>query len=288
MVVSSIPALHVGATSAVALTSWHLEPGLTILLLLAAASYLFARRAAARARRRLPSRWRLLAFLAGIGTIALAFLGPLDHGASVRFSRHMLQHTLLILVAAPLLALGQPVRTLVRGLPSSTLRWLAGHRGVARLGRLARHPIIAFVAVTVPFALWHYPPLYDAAVRDAGVHALEHATFLGGAFLFWSVLLDPFPGQRRLGPSATILLLFAVWMATDLVCATVTLAPHPLYSVYVDVTRSAGVDPLTDQRLGGAIMWGTGGVLYAVVLLSFLVRSARRIGAARERVAGAS
>ena len=270
-----LPVLHATVAPADLLRAWHLDPPLTVLLLGVAAGYLLARRAAARAGRALPSRWRVVAFLAGLEVTAVALMGPPDHGNAVRFSVHMVQHTLLILVAAPLLALGQPVRTLVRGLPPPALRWFIARRALIAPVTIVTHPVAVFLAVVGPFVLWHYPPLYEAALRIPTLHELEHVSFLGGAFVFWWVLLEPFPRHRRLSATTALLLVFATWMATDLVCATVTLAPRPLYRSYAETAALWGIDPLADQRLGGAIMWVGGGGLYAVVLLVLLVRAAR-------------
>ncbi|MFN3336053.1 MAG: cytochrome c oxidase assembly protein, partial [Thermomicrobium sp.] len=267
--------LHATVTATDLVRAWHLDPPLTVMLLSLAVAYWAARRGATRAGRPVPSRWRLIAFLAGLEVVAVALMGPPEHGNTVRFSVHMVQHTLLMLVAAPLLALGQPARTFLRGLPAGTLRWLAQRRGLVVLFGLLTHPVTAFLAATGPFALWHYPGLYDAAVRVPLLHVIEHVSFLGGAFLFWWVLLDPLPRHRRLSPMTAVLLVFATWMATDLVCATVTLAPRPLYGVYAEAAALWGIDPLADQRLGGAIMWVGGGGLYAAVLLVLLLRAAR-------------
>lgn len=285
MLAPLLPLLHATVTATDLVRAWHLDPPVTVFLLSLAVAYAAARRGAQRAGRAVPSRWRAIAFLAGLEVVAVALMGPPDHGNTVRFSVHMVQHTLLMLVAAPLLALGQPVRTFLRGLPAGTLRWLAQQRGLVALFGVLTHPVTVFLAATGPFALWHYPPLYDAAVRVPFLHEVEHVSFLGGAFLFWSVLLDPLPRHRRSSPMTAMLLVFATWMATDLVCATVTLAPRPLYGVYAEAAALWGIDPLADQRLGGAIMWVGGGGLYAAVLLALLLRAARPN--ALRRVSGA-
>ncbi len=278
----ALPVLHATVAPGDLLLAWHLDPPLTVLLLLAGAVYLLARQAAARAGRPLPSRWRVLAFFGGLETLAVALMGPPDHGNAARFSVHMVQHTLLILVAAPLLALGQPLQTVLRGLPPRRVRQLAARRRVWHGVSLLTHPIPVFLAAVGPFMLWHYPPLYEAAVRDRWVHELEHASFLVGSFLFWWLLLDPVPRHRRVTPVGKLLFLFATWMATDLVCAAVTLAPRPLYPTYVQAATLWGIDPLADQRLGGAIMWIGGGGLYAALLLGLLVRTVRPREVSRE------
>ncbi len=270
-----LPLLHATVTSTDLVRAWHLDPPVTVLLLSLAVAYGAARRRVARAGRPLASRWRVIAFLAGLEVVAVALMGPPDHGNTVRFSVHMVQHMLLMLVAAPLLSLGQPVRTFLRGLPAGVLRWLSKRRGLVWLLGVLTHPVTVFLAVTGPFALWHYPPLYAEAVRVPWLHQIEHLSMLGGAFLFWWVLLDPFPRHRRFSPMTAVLLVFATWMATDLVCATVTLAPRPLYGVYAETAALWGIDPLADQRLGGAMMWVGSGALYATVLLVVLLRAVR-------------
>lgn len=275
MVIPLLPILHAAVAPSELFRAWHLDPPLTVTLLFLALLYLLARRAAGRVGRPVPPRWRALAFLGGLEVVALALMGPPDHANAVRFSVHMIQHSLLMVVAAPLLALGRPVQVLVQSLSPATLRWLAQRPALKFVTHMLTHPVTAFLAAVVPFVLWHYPPLCDAAVREPLLHELEHAMFLAGSFLFWWVLLDPLPRHRTLTPSAAILLLFAVWMATDLVCATVTLAPRPLYASYVEAGVLWGIDPLVDQRLGGAIMWIGGGGLYAAVLLAMLIRAVR-------------
>jgi len=101
-----LPILHTLAAPVDLLRAWHLDPPLTALLASAAAAYLIAWYAAPRHGRRRVSRWRVLAYLAGLEVIAVALMGPPDHGNGVRFSVHMVQHTLLMLVAPPLLVLG--------------------------------------------------------------------------------------------------------------------------------------------------------------------------------------
>ncbi len=270
-----LPVLHTSAASGDLLRAWHFDPPLTALLVSAAAAYLIAWYVAPRHGRRRVSRWRLLAYLAGLEVIAVALMGPPDHGNGVRFSVHMVQHTLLMLVAPPLLVLGQPSRVILRGLPAGSLRWFAKQHQLRSLLTVLTQPTVVFLAATVPFALWHYPPLYEAAVRDPLVHELEHLTFFLGSLLFWATLAEALPGHCSLSATAKILLAFAVWMATDLVCAAVTLAPRPLFRVYEEAAALWGFDPLADQRLGGAIMWVAGGGLYAAVLVGLLVRSVR-------------
>src|SRR5207247_2848209 len=75
-----------------------------------------------RASRYAPPRWRLALYVLGLATIAAAVLSPLDDLAARRFSAHMGQHLLLIMVAAPLLVLGNPLPLVLWGLPAGARR----------------------------------------------------------------------------------------------------------------------------------------------------------------------
>ncbi|MDI3340231.1 MAG: cytochrome c oxidase assembly protein [Sphaerobacter sp.] len=271
-----IPLLH-AASAAIPeawYRAWHADPLIMLLLGGSAAWYLLAYRAAARAGRRVPPRWQVLAYLGGLVSLAVALLGPPDHFNGVLFSIHMVQHLILMLVAAPLLVLGRPVQVLLRGLRPRHSRALMGitarHPGLRGLLGVVVHPVTVFLLYNGSFLFWHLPGPYQAAVRNDLIHDLEHFAFFGTALLFWWVLIDPVPRHYRLSTTAAALLLFATWMAGDLICATITLSRDLIYPVYAETETPWGLKPLGDQRLGGAIMWASAGLYYAVVLIGLL------------------
>jgi putative membrane protein len=69
-------------------------------------------------------RWEVTAF--GVGWLALwvALISPLHTLGSVLFAAHMVQHEVLMVVAAPLLVLGRPLIAWVWGLPFTWRRRL--------------------------------------------------------------------------------------------------------------------------------------------------------------------
>lgn len=212
-------------------------------------------------------RGQAAAFGAGLLTLVVALVSPLDALADVLFSAHMVQHLLLILVAAPLLILGAPTLPALWALP---LRWRR------RLGRgwhdapwLRRawqgltRPLTVWWLHTLAVLLWHLPALYQAALANATIHALEHACFLGTALLFWWLLLDPH-GRRRLGRGADVLYVFTMSLPTGLLGALFTFASAPWYPAYAGGAAAWGLSPLDDQQLAGLIMWIPAGVVYLV------------------------
>src|SRR5205823_6757194 len=131
----------------------------------------------------------------------------------------MLQHMLLTTVAAPLLILGAPIRPLLRGIPAAlrrgVVRPLAGSSAVRAAVHFLRHPLVAVAIYVGGIYLWHWPSLYDAAVENAALHALEHAHFLIGALLFWSVVIDPVPFKGTLPYAARIVYLLLAGAAQN-------------------------------------------------------------------------
>src|SRR5437660_1065821 len=92
---------------------------------------------------RAPARWpgasgsawaaaavRAFCFWAGWGVLAVALLSPVHALGEVLFSAHMVQHELLMLVAAPLMVLSRPLAPFVRALP------FAWRRAVGRWSKL--------------------------------------------------------------------------------------------------------------------------------------------------------
>lgn len=210
---------------------------------------------------------------AGLAVLLIALVSPVDAIGSALFSAHMVQHLLLVSVAAPLLVAGGVTDAVFRGLPLVVRRSLA--RAAARTGiRYAwsglRRPGPAFLLHVGFLWLWHLPQYYDAAIRFESVHALEHVTMLGSAFLFWIPLLGRNP-RVRMPRGAAILYLFVFGLQMSLLGAALAMSDSPWYSGHAAWTAAWGLSPLEDQQVAGAIMWVPGGALYlAAVAVLFL------------------
>ena len=185
------------------------------------------------------------------------------------FSVHMLQHMLLTTVAAPLLMLGAPIRPLLRGLPAlvrrTVVRPLAASALMGGALHFLRHPLVAVGIYVGGLYLWHWPTLYDAAVENPSLHALEHAHFLIGSLLFWSVVIDPEPFKGTLPYAARIVYVLLAGAAQNTVLGgLLAFSTRVLYPHYLGPTARLGIDTLTDQRVGGAIMWVPGDAIFLV------------------------
>lgn len=258
-------------------SAWSAPPSITVALLGAALLYRsgWARPVGRSGRhgalRSSGARSRRRAFGAALVTLALALLSPLDAASSSLASAHMVQHVLLVLVAAPLLAWSSPGATLRRGLPPGarrTVRRVASLPGVAAA---AASPSAAWLTHVVALWFWHAAAPYDAAVVDGALHAVEHATFVLSAVWFWSTVVGPAHGERR-NPAVGLVLVFAMALQSVFLSALLTFAPTAWYGVYAHTTAAWGLTPLADQQLAGVIMWVPAGAVHLGVGLLLLQR----------------
>jgi len=261
--------------------AWEFDPGVVIPLLLTGALYVRGVWGGGGLRRGV--RRREVAFFTG-GWIALvvALVSPLHPWGEALFSAHMTQHEILMLVAAPLLVLGSPLAPTLRALPRAwTLALARGSRTRwwTRLVQTLRNPMVAWAIHGVVLWGWHTPALFDAAVENETVHALQHLSFLGSALIFWWALLH---GRgRAMAYGAAVLYLFTTALHSGLLGALLTFSETPWYPAYAATAHWWGVSAVDDQQLGGLIMWVPACSLYLVVALALFARWLKASGAPR-------
>lgn len=261
-----------------AATTATVEPLALATLVLGAILYARGARTLRRqtAGRRILPPWRLASAGAGILALSAALASPL-HGLSEQyFSLHMVQHV-VVLLAAPLLALGgigyasqaglpRGVRTLTRRVRRTTAWRSWRHAAPAALGA-------ATVGHIATLWLWHAPPLYDAAVRHSWLHGLEHASLAVGAVAMWVLLLRPTPAARLSG-GLGVLCLAAVLFQGGILGALLAFARVPLY---LHTGGFGTLSAIQDQQLAGALMWVLPGFVYAVAAAVIFTRWLRAV-----------
>jgi cytochrome c oxidase assembly factor CtaG/cytochrome c2 len=215
----------------------------------------------------------LYAFIAGWLALGLAVASPLHAAGERLLSMHMIQHVLIMGLAAPLLVWSRPLPVLLRGLPPR-VRFTAirGIRAVHGITRRLTTIIVACVIQAIVFWGWHLPALYDAGVEFPIVHALEHTLMFGAALLFWSSI----PLHRRATESgrpqfaAAIAALFMTTLQMGILAGLMTFSRVPWYDAYI--SGSGLQNAAADQQLAGIIMWIPGGIPYVTVALVLLYR----------------
>jgi len=235
-------------------------------------------------------RGQAAAFGAGILILLIALVG-LHRVSEELLVAHMVQHELLMIVSAPLMALGSP---LVAWLWLAPSRWRYGLAAGARRSRIAAAcgalgaPVAAWGLFSVALWAWHVPSLYQAALRSDAVHIVEHLSFFLTAVLFWSGLRRGRYG--RLGYGAAVVFVFATAVHSGVLGALLTFSRTVWYPAYAQSPAASGLTALEDQQLAGLVMWVPAGILLTAGALIFLAawirESERRARFAGDRASG--
>jgi putative membrane protein len=204
-------------------------------------------------------------FTGGIAVMTIALLSPLDRLSDDLFSAHMMQHLLLLLLAAPLFVRSRLLLVLFWAFPLYVRKrlargWLATPSW-RQLVRFVENPLIVWILSTAALCLWHLPGPYDWALHDAAVHTIEHLSFLVTAYAFWSLVMEP-GRHRRLDFGISIVFITTSGVVSGFLGAILTFASHPLYVAYAETTAQYGLTPLEDQQLAGLIMWVPASFVY--------------------------
>lgn len=263
--------------------AWSLEPAVIAAIVLAITGYVVGMRRLGRGKgagrnTRARQSW---AFTGGILALIVALVSPLAALGSALFSAHMLQHVVLMLIAAPLLVIARPLAPWIWALPARWRRPVA--RGLVRRPvrlswRTLSHPLTAWLVHAAALWVWHAPALYNATLRSDTVHTAQHASFFGSSILFWGVLV-----QRRHRRAVTyafgLLYLFTTAVHGNALGALLTFAPEPWYTSYAHTAAWWGLTALEDQQIGGLIMWVPASVVYlgtALALVPAWLRAVER------------
>jgi len=198
------------------------------------------------------------AFFFGLVVIFLSLNGPLhDLSDTYLFSAHMVQHLLLSLAVPPLLLVGTP---------GWLLRPFLENPKIAAIARAVTRPVRCFVIFNVVISIWHLPPLYNTAMAYHPIHIVQHLTFMVASVLMWWPFLSPLPELPRLSYPGQMLYCFLMVIPMSVVAIFIAMADHVLYPAYSVAPRIWDISPLSDQQIGGLIMWIPGGLLFYVVM----------------------
>jgi putative membrane protein len=229
---------------------WDWEPSVIVGCAALAACYL------AVVRKRSLSRMPF--FLAGVMLLLLDLVSPIDALADrYLFSAHIVQHFLLALVIPPLLLLGTPSFEL---------------GALSKVERVIGQPPVSWLLGVGTMLAWHIPALFNAALANDGLHVFQHLSFLITGVIFWWPILGPLQ-DRHLTPLVAVSYLFSACVCCSLLGAFLTFGPVGLYPAYLNPPEQLwGLDPKSDQQLGGMLMWIPGCFVYLAGILSTVMR----------------
>ena len=265
--------------------AWSMDIPATVGIALASALYvagvarLWGRAGVGRGVR----RWQVGCFAAAIAALIASLISPIDTLSEELLWVHMIQHMLLMLVAAPLIVAGSPGLVAAWAMPRRWRHRLARAWVRLRLREASRwllwHPILLWIAFGLVLWVWHVPVLYEAALNYPLIHDLQHLAFFGAACLYWRLMFDPI-GRVRLTPALAVAYLFTTSLHGMLLGVLMALSPRVWYGFYEERTAAWGLSAIEDQQVAGFIMWmpvcGVYGIIAVVVLGVWLHRAEAR------------
>ena len=251
-----------------AFESWTLPVPLTLAMILIALLYLrgwFKRQADS--LNAIPA-WRAGSFLLGVFLIWVALGSPLAALDMELLTVHMVQHLLLMTLGPALILVGAPVASLSRGLPKRFVqavlvplfRWPPAQK----IGRLFSQPVVCWLTAAAALVGWHIPSVFALGLESHVWHAVEHASFICGGFLFWWPVVQPWPSVPAWPRWSILPYLFLATLPCDILSGFLVFSDRVVYPVYLSASRQFGMSALDDQQCAAALMWTCVTIVYLV------------------------
>lgn len=264
------------------LANWTFDPVPAVLLIASAVAYLMGVHTLRRRDAGTPwSGWCTVSFLSGLGLIWLVVLGPIGAYDDIFFWSHMVQHVVLMMLAAPLLLLGNPILLLLR-VSSRELRHayivpVLRSRVVLALTR----PVVGWLIFAGVLMGTHFSPFFNYSLNHPLVHEyVEHPLYLGAALIYYYPLIGHNSVPRHVSPGIRVISLFTMMLPETMTGFFIYSSNYLLYPFYAHVVRPFGPGPLTDQQLAGSLMWAGSmlidSVWVALAVLEWLHSEERR------------
>jgi cytochrome c oxidase assembly factor CtaG len=255
-----------------AVSNWQFAPVVTAFTAVAAALYLWG---VIRVARRHPARpWSLLrtvSFLLGLLVIVLATQSGVGTYDDTLFWDHMIQHLMLIMIAPPLLVLGQPVTLLMHASRNPLHTWV---KRVVRSKPVVwlTWPAFGVMAYAATIVGTHLTNFMNLVESNGAIHNAEHVLYLVVGYLYFLPLLGREPIKWKVSYPLRLFLLF-IAMPVDAFTGVV-LGSYGTYPFAPMEPRSWGPSPLDDVHEGGAVMWiGGAAIMFVVIMVTFFAWS---------------
>jgi cytochrome c oxidase assembly factor CtaG len=203
--------------------------------------------------------WRASAFLSGEVLVFAAVASPLARLDHQWLTAHMIQHLVLMTLAAPLILLGQPALMFLNNLPAhfdtAASDRLPRYAPIRVIGRVLANPAFCWLAGTVCVIAWHIPGPFDLCMQSSFWHDLEQASFFAAGLLFWWPVVQPWPSKARWERWSIPMYLFLATIPCDALSAFLTFCGRVVYPTYAFSPQLFNNSALADQELAGAMMW---------------------------------
>lgn len=255
-------------------TAWSFSPEISGPIILLVAFYIRGM-----VRRRSASRpvgiGRHVVFFAGVSFLYLSLQSPIDPLGERLFLVHQIQHFMLRMLGPMLIVLAHPQGVLVAGMPESLRRWFAApllkNGPLSGLYDFLTRPLVAFLVFVGSLYIWQIPVLHNTALLNDALHWTMHLTMLAAGFIFFAMIF-----AQRDTPTAAphflrIALLFATIVSNILLGSITAFKTNVLYPAYDIAGRPFGIAPLTDESIGGFILWVPSSMMMIITIIIVVV-----------------
>ena len=198
-------------------------------------------------------RGRAALFYSSMVLLWFTLDGPLHHlSDELLFSAHMVQHLVLQLIWAGMFLMS---------MPPWLLRPLIKHPTMRKVAAWLTRPVHAFFLYNGVTWLWHFPPMYNLALEAHEFHITEHLLFMSTAVIFYWPLLSPLKELPRPSHGTQLMYVFANMAAMKSLGVFISMQNEVIYTYYLKAPRVWGLTAISDQQIGGMLMWLPGGLL---------------------------
>ena len=252
------------------LWAWTWSWSITVALLAATTLYLLG---ACRVRSRTGQVWsrkRTISFMAGIVIVLFATEGVPGVYDMALFTAHMVQHLLLVMVAAGLFAMGAPLELASESLPGKAGTLFNKVYG-SKIAEVIGHPIFGFLAYAVFITVTHLTSLFNQMLLHMWVHRVEQIGFLIIGYLFWRPVVAIEPSRHPLPPGLRLVYLALAVPVDTFVGLALLMSGHVEFNAYSQMGRTWGPSILTDIKTGGSLMWIGGDFLMLMAMIPIAV-----------------
>ena len=202
---------------------------------------------------------RFMCFTCGVLLASTFWVTPLAHLNHRSLTGHMVQHLLLMTVAAPLILSGEPALVLAYKMITQRVVGFLDrpfrHRSLNSGWGWSAQLVLCWMAGTAVVIWWHIPSVFAFSMHSQAGHELEKATFLVGGILFWQPVLRQRAYSERRPRWTIVFYLFFATLPCDVLAAFLTFCGRNIYAVYSSGSESLQRLALLDQERAGALMW---------------------------------
>src|SRR5450432_4794066 len=182
---------------------------------------------------------------------------------------HMWQHLLLLMVAPPLLLLGQPITLVLHATHNPT------HSVVKKLVRSkvvsgVTFPLVGVGLYIVTVVGTHLTNFMNVALTHPVLHDAEHGIYLLVGYLYFLPLIGREPIKWRLSFPTKLFLLIIAMPVDTFTGVVLSETNHELFPAYAG-RRNWGPSLVADLHAGGAVMWIGGDAIMLVMIIALFI-----------------